>query len=329
MRLLLLALTACVATAPAVHLPAASRQQEPPRPSFGCRAPQPIVQGDRTLTSGGRTRRFRLVVPESARKGPAPLIVNMPGLVETQDLQQYYSGMDAKAAQRGMAVVYPQGVGNSWNAGNCCGRAMDEHVDDVRYLRQLVREIESELCIDRALIYATGMSNGAIMSYRLACDAPDMFAAIAPVAGADALPNCAPKRPVPVLAFNGTSDLLVRWEGSWADLVPAKTTVAKWRERNRCSAQAATLYRNGDAVCEAPQCAADTVSCVIDGGGHTWPGAIVFPFLGHTSSDLDATSTMLDFFLEHPLQRPRASAFSRQAKDQSPTRSVSALRSGN
>src|SRR5207302_2556094 len=121
-----------------------------------------------------------------------------------------YSGMDAKAGQRGMVVVYPQGVGNSWNAGTCCGRAMDEHVDDVRYLRDLVREIESELCIDRARIYATGMSNGAIMSYRLACEASDIFAAIAPVDGAGGLPACAPKRPGPALALDGPRDLLGR-----------------------------------------------------------------------------------------------------------------------
>ena len=99
-----------------------------------------------------------------------------------------------------------------------------------------------------------------------------------------------------------SSDPLVRWDGGWFDLTPARTTVSNWRERNRCSAQVATLYRQGDALCEAPRCAADTISCVIDGGGHTWPGALIFPFLGHTSSDVDSTSTMLDFFLDHPLR---------------------------
>ncbi|MFN2548066.1 MAG: PHB depolymerase family esterase [Myxococcales bacterium] len=328
MRILLLVLPACVATAPAARFPATPRQ-EPVRPSFGCRAPQPIVQGDRTLTSDGRTRRFRLVVPESARKGPAPLVLNIHGLAETPALHEYYTAMDARAAERGMVVAYPQGIHNSWNAGNCCGRAMDEKVDDVRFLRDLVREIESEICIDRARVYATGMSNGAILSYRLACEASDVFAAIAPVAGTDAFSDCRPKRPVAVLAFNGTSDLLVRWEGSWSDLVPAHETVATWRERNRCSAQAATVYRQGDATCEAPRCAADTISCVIDGGGHTWPGAIVFPLLGHTSNDVDSTATILDFFLDHPLQRPQTSGRGLQARDQSPARSASTIRSEN
>jgi polyhydroxybutyrate depolymerase len=303
MRVLLLLLAGCVATAPGVRLTESPPSQDA-RSSFGCRVRQPIADGNRTLTSAGRTRRFRLVVPEGARKGPAPLVLNIHGLVETPQLQEYYSGMDAKAAERGMVVVYPQGVGNSWNAGNCCGRAMDEQIDDVRYLRELVREIESELCIDTTRVYATGMSNGAMMSYRLACEASDIFAAIAPVDGADAFSGCAPKRPVPILAFNGTSDPLVRWEGSWSGLEPGRKTVADWRVRNRCSGQPAVLYRQGDAACEAPQCAADTISCVIEGGGHTWPGAIVFPFAGHTSSDVDSTSTILDFFLAHPLYSP-------------------------
>lgn len=256
------------------------------------------------LTSGGHTRRFRLVVPASALEHrPAPLVLNLHGLVETAEMQQYYSGMDPKAAARGMITVYPQGTGNSWNAGACCGHARDERLEDVRYLRDLVRELESELCVDRARIYATGMSNGAIMAYRLACEASDVFAAIAPVAGVEAVPQCSPKRPVPVLAFHGTSDLLVRWDGGWFGLESPQATIQKWRQRNQCSQSTATAFQKGDALCEAAQgCAADVILCLIDGGGHTWPGGLVVPALGHTSSDLDATSAMLDFFLEHPMK---------------------------
>src|SRR4051812_1280024 len=204
MRFFLLAcLMACAAPAPTARL-AVGEPEVPPQPSVGCRAPGPIAQGDRTLSSGGRTRRFRLVVPKSALGRPAPLVLNLHGLVETAEMQQYYSRMDEKAAARGIVSVYPQGALNSWNAGACCGRAMDMKLDDVRFLRTLVRELGEELCIDRARVYATGMSNGAIMSYRLACEASDMFAAIAPVDGVEALPGCKPRRPVPVLAFNGT-----------------------------------------------------------------------------------------------------------------------------
>ena len=313
MRLLCLALvlSACRATAPAVRLPARGAA-EPPHPSAGCRTPQPIEQGQRTLTSGGRTRRFRLVVPASAQNGPAPLVLNIHGLIEDPKLHEWYTAMDSAAAARGMALVYPQGVGNSWNAGPaCCGRALDEGVDDVRFLRDLVRELEGELCIDRARIYATGLSNGAILSYRLACEASDLFAAVAPVAGAEAVPKCAPKRPVPVLAFHGTSDLLVRWEGGWFGLESPQKAIASWSSRDRCQGPPAqTIYARGDVRCQAaPDCAADVILCRIDGGGHTWPGGLSAFFLGKTSSDLDATSTILDFFLDHPLSyRPISAA---------------------
>ena len=303
-------LCSCAAAAPPVRFnPDALIVPAPPRPSVGCAAQVPAVQGDRTLTSGGRTRRFRLVVPESAGVGPsgrkpAPLVLNLHGLVETAQLQQTYSGMDAKAAARGMITVYPQGAGNSWNAGSCCGRAQAEGIDDVRFLRQLVGEIESELCIDRNRVYATGMSNGAMMSYRLACEASDLVAAVAPVDGVEALPRCTPRRPVPVLSLNGTSDILVRWESGRFGLGSALETAANLRRRNRCSAAVRVAYQHGDAICErALGCAAETISCRIEGGGHTWPGALPVPFLGHTSSDLDATATILDFFLDHPMEQ--------------------------
>src|SRR5436309_378803 len=179
---LLLLLFACRATAPAVRLPAAA-VAEPPRPSAGCAAPQSVPQGERRITSSGRTRRFRLVLPEPLPQGPMPLVLNFHGLAEPPKLQQLLTGMDPLAARRGMIVAYPEGVGLSWNAGSCCGRAKAERIDDVRYARDLVRELATELCIDRNRVYATGMSNGAIFSYRLACDASDVFAAVAPVAG--------------------------------------------------------------------------------------------------------------------------------------------------
>ena len=305
--LLLVLLCSCAAAAPSVRFTTdALIVPAPPRPSTGCAANVAAVQGDRTLTSGGRTRRFRLVVPESAAKGAAPLVLNLHGLVESAQLQQTYSGMDAKAAARGMVTVYPQGAGNSWNAGSCCGRAQAEGVDDVRFLRELVGEIESEVCIDRNRVYATGMSNGAMMAYRLACEASEIIAAIAPVDGVEAVPRCKPRRPVPVLSFNGTSDPLVRWESGSFGLGSVKETAATLRRRNRCSADLRVVYQHGDAVCESAfVCAAPVIGCRIEGGGHTWPGAQAFPFLGHTSSDLDATATMLDFFLDFPL-RPGA-----------------------
>ncbi|HEX9577972.1 MAG TPA: hypothetical protein VF993_09480, partial [Myxococcales bacterium] len=140
----LLLLVACHVAAPAVRLPA-SAVSEPARPSSGCALQQRVPEGERRITSSGRTRRFRLVLPDPLPPGPLPLVLNFHGLFEPPKLQQLVTGMDAEAGKRGMIVVYPEGVGLSWNAGSCCGRARAEQIDDVRYARDLVRELSREL----------------------------------------------------------------------------------------------------------------------------------------------------------------------------------------
>jgi polyhydroxybutyrate depolymerase len=298
---MLLLLCAC-SMAPTVRFPAASKAVAA-RPSRGCHSSAAPVVGDRTLTSSGRTRRFRLVLPEPLPTSPMPLVLNIHGLVESPAMQEWYSRMDEPARARGMAIVYPQGVGNSWNAGACCGRAQTEAVPDVRFLRELIREISDEICIDQNRIFSTGMSNGAMMSYRLACEAPDLIAAIAPVAGVEAISSCDKARPVPVLAFNGTSDPLVHYGGGWFGLISVDETFARWTKRNRCAgAPSNVVYSSGDTQCTtAPSCAADTILCKVTDRGHTWPGAALpMAYLGGTTSEVDASSTILDFFLAHP-----------------------------
>jgi polyhydroxybutyrate depolymerase len=301
-RWTLLLLFACSA-APTVKLPS-SVGPVAARPSHGCfsKPPAPVV-GDRRLTSGGHTRRFRLVLPDPLPAQPMPLVLNIHGLVESPAIQEWYSRMDEPARARGVALVYPQGVGNSWNAGACCGRAQSEATQDVRFFRDLVREVSDEICVDLNRVFATGMSNGAMMAYRLACEAPDLFAAVAPVAGVDALPKCDSKTPVPVLAFNGTNDPLVHYGGGWFGLISVDETLAHWTARNRCTGTIpSVVYSSADTQCTAATgCAADTIFCKVEGRGHTWPGAAL-PILGMggTTSAVDATSTILDFLLAHP-----------------------------
>jgi polyhydroxybutyrate depolymerase len=276
-----------------------------PIPSAGCRAgAERGSAGPRTLTSGGRTRRFHLRIPPSgALQTPTPLVLNFHGLMQDPLLQELFSGMTEKAMARGWVLVYPAGLGRSWNAGTCCGRGKHDEVDDVRFVRDLVQQLERELCIDRRRIYATGMSNGGLFSYRLACEASDLFAAIAPVAAVEAVPACTPRRPVPVLAFNGTSDPIVRYQGgwpsSWSDLPSVPETRDRWEKRKQCTARQ-TIWSSKEVKCEASTgCTADHVLCSVEGGGHTWPGGMIVPFLGHTTDELSATDAMLDFFAKH------------------------------
>lgn len=309
-----LCLALCTFPRPASAAPAspqlAARSQGgssrlPPLPSQGCGlAPEERTQKGRwlhlprRLSTGGTTRRFLLVLPEHQQEAPMPLVLNFHGLFESPQLHQLLTRMDAETRARGWALVYPQGAGLSWNAGVCCGRAKAEGRDDVQFVRDLVAQLGRELCLDRRRVYATGISNGGFFSYRLACEAGDLIAAAAPVAALDALPECAPRHPVPILSINGTGDLIVPSEGGGLlDLPSAQQTFASWRARNRCGAGTREAFAQGDARCVAAEgCAADTVSCTVDGGGHTWPAGYPVFWLGKTTRELDGTGTILEFF---------------------------------
>jgi polyhydroxybutyrate depolymerase len=278
--------------------------------SGGGSEPPPGVAGDcadkagaagnfvQTIESGGRERTFRLSVPESIDPTQAtPLVLNFHGLGSNAAAQEAYAAMAAKAAEEGFITAAGQGTGNSWNTGQvCCAPANQEGVDDVQFVRDMVAAISAEYCIDPARIYATGMSNGGFMSNRLGCDAADLIAAVAPVASFLGLTGCAPSRPIPILMFNGTDDALVPYAA-------AAGSYSAWGELNGCSGEPEQTFANGDSSCVTyPECAdgATTTFCTVDGGGHTWPGGIAIPGLGHTTTDLDATDAMWEFFVAHP-----------------------------
>jgi polyhydroxybutyrate depolymerase len=220
-----------------------------------------------------------------------------------------------------------------WNAGSCCGN----QYDDVRFVRDLVTKLESDYCIDPKRVFATGFSNGAMMSYRLACEASDTFAAVAAVAGAVTIDDCRPERPVPVLAFHGTADPIVLFNGGTDEIVhlltfpPVSYSIDLWRSLDSCPNSAmpdassmapmandstpdagpspslftgATLAsQNGDSACytwSGCESGSEVELCTIVDGGHAWPGGLDLPY-GKTSHDIDATNTIIDFFEAHPM----------------------------
>jgi polyhydroxybutyrate depolymerase len=266
-----------------------------------------------SVQSGGRTRSAILHVPPNYDPtSGAMLVLNFHGFSSAGWQQSLLSRMSAESDKRGFIVAYPEGVATSWNAGDCCGTAWTDSVDDVAFTRTLLDAIEAEYCIDKKRIFATGMSNGGFFSHRLGCELSDRIAAIAPVAGVMGIDNCAPKRNVPVLHFHGTADPVVPYAGGTPILQQlgfglvfssVSSSMEFWRKFNGCSVFEKVIYQAGDATCvEWPDCdnGAATLLCSIDGGGHTWPGGLPIP-AGKTSSDLGATATMLDFFQAHPL----------------------------
>jgi polyhydroxybutyrate depolymerase len=282
--------------------------------TFAC-AGKTGTSGDRTLslTSGGNARTSLLHVPSSydPTRGE-PLILNFHGFGSDATQETLLTSMSAAADARGFIVAYPQGIGQGWNAGDCCTMLQPSGIDDIQFVKDLLAMIANEYCIDPSRIYATGMSNGGFMSHRLACAMSDVFAAVAPVAGVLGIKpsTCTPSRSVPILDFHGTADQVVPYYGGMTNPDPVtqgfksvQETMGFWRLRDACLDAPETTYMNGDATCVrwgGCSSAADITLCTIDGGGHTWPGGLPVP-LGKTSTDIDATKTMIDFFFAHPM----------------------------
>jgi len=262
-----------------------------------------IASGDHsfTLEHDGLQRSYNLYLPAGYADGKAvPLVLNFHGFTSNPAGQAAFSGMNQLADSKGFAVLYPAGIGNSWNGGPiCCGEAAMKNIDDVGFARQLVADVATRACIDQKRVYSTGMSNGGFMSHRLACEASDLVAAVAPVDGLLGLSasSCNPARAVPIVHFYGTEDMLVSYQ-------QAKVTNQFWLGKYNCAdASPEVTYQKGAATCETWDECDDGVSvtmCSVEGMGHCWPGqSFCPPSLGAPNTDLSANEFMWQLFEKH------------------------------
>ncbi|MDP7016030.1 MAG: PHB depolymerase family esterase, partial [Pirellulaceae bacterium] len=174
----------------------------------------PLGPGDhtRTLTVGERARSYLVHIPPNyTRRQPTPVVLIYHGGGSNAQVMVRFSGMNRQADKSGFIAVYPSGTGRiekvlTFNGGNCCGYAMRNKVDDVEFTRRLLDDLATVANVDQKRVFATGMSNGAIIAYRLASELSDRIAAIAPVGGPMGTETCRPKRPVPVIHFHGVDD---------------------------------------------------------------------------------------------------------------------------
>jgi polyhydroxybutyrate depolymerase len=193
------------------------------------------------------------------------------------------TGWGALADQEGFIMVWPDGVGNSWNVGRCCEAALNQNVDDVGFVRAIIEQLEAEACIDSKRVYATGCSNGGGMSYKVACEAADVVAAVAPVdfdcvVGPENDPSCGgcePARPIAEVQFRGTADSAVKYEGGQAPIPPtmrfpgAQANFADWAEINQCTGEPAPLGEHeGCETYESCEGNAQTTLCTVQNGSH-------------------------------------------------------------
>lgn len=252
-----------------------------------------------TLTHDGIERRADVYFPPSYDGvTPHAVVFNFHGLGSNASEQAFYSNLNTVLQGRGGYVaVYPEGIVNgdgdqAFNGGICCGTE-----DDVGFTDALIEHIATSYCVDRDRVYATGMSNGGIMSWRLACDLSTKIAAIVPVAGINLTSSCQPERAIPVLHFHGTDDTTVPYDGFPPNIEGVIDGMTSFAALHGCTATPTETFRNGDVHCDTWDCdPADFTVCTVDGGGHTWPGAIDVPSLGYTTHDVNASEALLDFY---------------------------------
>lgn len=327
-----------IASTSALTYVAASWAQEPAKPSLRERMAQRraastqsntpssvtlLVAGTHTLQLNfqGQTRKYLVHVPPQYKATiPTPLVLAFHGGGGSADYmaddERY--GLVTQSDRDNFLVVFPNGYSKfpggkfaTWNAGQCCGDARDREVDDVVMVRALIEQLKLQLNIDSASIFATGMSNGGMMAHRLACDAADVFRAVASVAGTDATITCTPSRPISVLHIHARDDDHVLFAGGAGpgafrdnakvmDFVSVPQTMARWVKRNQCNLIPRRVLDKPGAYCETYADCAGGVStrlCVTETGGHSWPGAkTVRRGQEDASKALDANDLIWQFF---------------------------------
>ena len=285
------------------------------------------VYVERSIVLGDRTRAWHVKVPTAAREGrPLPIVVALHGGGGTGARLHRLTGLDATAEKYGFFLVYPEGVDKHWNDGRADMHetAHREEVPDVAFVAAILDEMERTYLVDKERVFATGISNGAMMSARLACELSDRIAGVALVAGAmprSIQPTCAPTRPVSVMLMSGTADPIVPFSGGEVKIgnlaargmvISAEATVSEWVRHDGCA-----LAAEERAVPDASPNDGSTIRvqswtrCTqgvavelwrIEGGGHTWPGGWQYlneTFIGSTNRDIDAREEIWRFFAAH------------------------------
>jgi polyhydroxybutyrate depolymerase len=218
----------------------------------------PGLHTDLMLLYQGGLRYYDVLVPASYDgSADVPLVVDLHGFGRTKEFQRSISGFGALAEAEGFIVAWPQGIDTTWSAGFPC--TSQDAIDDVGFIRAIVSVIGAGNRVDQSRIYATGESCGGAMTHRLACEAPDLFAAAASFSWPVPLVSCAPSRPIPLLETHSHDDTKIPYDGGHIDLDPNKPILPgsregfeEWRVRDGCTGSSPDVTENPGAtsVCE-------------------------------------------------------------------------------
>ena len=296
-------------------------------PASVVRAPRTEV---RSLTVGGRVRTYRLHHPDAwDPEQPLPLVLAFHGHTATGRTVQYETELDVGADRARVLVAYPDGVprfpalarvplvgralaglSRTWNVGTCCAPATTDHVDDVAFAAAIVRTLAADGSVDRARVYATGFSIGGTLALRLACDRPELVAAVASVEGTMPDVACPPGAPTPVWLVRGGEDAELRADlaenreqgGSYRSAESMRAALAFWGRRNGCMGPivrraGAHVATEAYAGCPAGLVAAQLL---VHGNAHAWPGGRrPWLFAPRPTPDVPLSRWLFPFFLAH------------------------------
>ena len=273
----------------------------------------------RTVQFQNSSREYLLFTPASYRSTrPSPMVVGFHGGT-TSDVRFARTTLFHRLAEeKGFLVAYPNGVGGNWNDGR--GTANPD-LDDVGFVMALIEDVKSRRSLDAKRIYATGISNGAFMVQRLACEKSDRIAAFSAAAGSMGTllrEKCNPKYPVPMLLMNSPKDRIVPWHGGdmqhgkGGKILSVPELADFWKNINECGASSEETLQNSRVstasrvkVLRFEGCRnnANVALYRIEDGGHTWPDGDDQPavVVGPTSKQFNATQVSWDFFRQHAL----------------------------
>jgi len=243
--------------------------------------PTPVLAaGDTTMTlqMGSSKRSYLLHIPSVYRGAtPAPLILDFHGIGSSGSDERDTSPYPAVTDPEGVVMAFPDGVvgpaGTAWNVGHCCVTG----VDDVAFAKAVVESVQRIACIDPARVYAVGVLTGGGMVYKLACDAADVFAAVAPAAFdllKENVDACKPSRAITEISFRGNGPSRVPYAGGASTAVPgmgitflgAVVTFQTWAGLDHCTGTASQEDGHG---CSSYSGCADGVEvtlCTKQGG---------------------------------------------------------------
>jgi polyhydroxybutyrate depolymerase len=287
----------------------------------------------KSIMHDGLERTYRIHIPPSFNNNtPVPLVFALHGGLGTGEGMERsltLGGFNTLSDQEGFIVVYPDGIEKHWNDGrkNVTYYAHTENIDDVGFISALIDKYVEEYNIDPERIYSTGISNGAMMSYRLACELSEKIAAIAPVAGnvpEDIVPQCSPSKPVSVLVISGTDDPLVPWDGGHVTgpfgskklgkVLSVNDSIHYWIDHNNCNSTPEVTWlpdtdpSDGTLVWREVygqgNNGTEVILYGIKCGGHTWPDGLQYLskiIIGKTCRDINANEIIWEFFKQHPM----------------------------